>query len=687
MRNVQSYLALLCVALVISPGTFAQQAPAAASAQNPSVAVPQRAPGIAVPGLTGPAQDPQIPGMSPPSVPTGRSAYFTNYINRYRNPVFAPVNLANSPRLDQLLRSGKLYLSLQDAIALALENSLDVEVARYGPGIAQSNVLRAEAGGLLRGLSQNVSNGPTSAVNLSTGNAGGAAGGSQNLAQASNGGTSSGTIITSTGVAIPQFDPLFFAQYGIGHSTNIQSNSFTTGISSVVVQSNRYNVGFQQAWAPGTTLTANFNNLTVNSNAPRNEINPLINSSVNIQLSQRLLQGFGSAINTRNIRIARNSLKVQDLVFQEQVIQTVYAVINLYSDLVSFNEDVRVKKQALAYAEKLYNDNRKQVEIGTLAPIEIVRAEAEVANNQQQLTASETSLLQQETIIKNYLSKNGIASPSLADARIVPTDNLQLPPAQEKILPVQDYVQMALDRRPELRQTDMNIVNSKLSLEGSKSQLRPSLDLQLSATNNGLAGTPNGLPAVLPDSSTAVLPATRIANPALVGGYGSVLGQLFRRNYPDYSVGFQLNVPLRNRAAQADVINDTLSLRQQELQRVKNINQIRVDVQNAVIGLQQARARYEAAVKTRILGEQTLDAEQKKYALGSSTVFQVVQAQRDLANYQGAEVSAISQYNRARNQLEYATGQVLEVNRVDIDEAKVGRVSRPPNALPEVGQK
>jgi outer membrane protein TolC len=402
---------------------------------------------------------------------------------------------------------------------------------------------------------------------------------------------------------------------------------------------------------------------------------------MNLQISQQILRGFGMALNSRFIRIANNDVKISDLVFKQQIIASVATVVNLYSDLVSFNEDVKVRRQALQLAEKLYNDNRKQVEIGTLAPIEIVRAEAEVARSQQELTQAETQVLQQETILKNYLSRTGVASPSLADARIVPTDTLSIPDV-EAIEPVQDLVARAIENRPELQQTALAIDNARISLQGSKSQLLPSLNLVASAQNSGLAGQGNEL--YRPSSPTAPLNPLANIEPRLVGGLGGVWSQILGRSFPDYAFGFQLSVPLRNRAAQADVTRDQLTLRQSELRQRQELNQIRVDVQNAVIGLQQSRARYQAAQKSRVLQEQTLDAEQKKYALGASTIFFVIQAQRDLAQAQAVEVAALSTYNRARVALDRATGQILDRFDVNVEEAMRGKVDRAPAVLPIV---
>jgi outer membrane protein TolC len=593
---------------------------------------------------------------------------FRNFRSNYQTRYVPPPNLANTGRLDSLLRGGKIYLSLQDTIALALENNLDIEVARYGPEVAQVDLMRARAGGLLRGIPTAISAGPASVQSQVTGGATGGAGGNTG---GGGGATSNagGTIITQTGVAVPILDPNFFATYNLGHRSSPQSNSVTIGTNSLVFDNFGSSLGYQQAFLTGTQVTSAFNYSGFKSNNRLSDLNPSSTGSLSLQIVQPLLRGFGLAVNNRNIRIARNDMRVSDLVFEQQVITTVSAVVNLYWDLVSFNEDVKVRRQALALSEKLYSDNKKQVEIGTLAPIEIVRAEAEIASRQQDLTVSETSVLQQETIIKNALSRTGTSSPSVAEARIVPTDALRLS-AEEPVQPIQDLVELAMTSRAELKQTEINIENTKIGMAGNKSQLRPQLDVTANFQNNALVGQAN------------YLRAAAIADPYFVGGFGNALAQIFRRNYPDYGVGFQLSVPLRNRSAQADYIRESLQLRQSEIRQRQQLNQIRVDVQNAQIGLTQARARYLAAQKNRTLQEQTLDAEQKKYALGASTIFFVIQAQRDLATAQAQEVSALASYSRSKVQMEFVTGQTLKANKVDIDEAKKGKVAHAPATIP-----
>jgi outer membrane protein len=615
-------------------------------------------------------------------VTTEQTHWYSPLIRPYTPREVAPINLANSSRLEALIRAGNIYLSLQDAIALALENNLDIEIQRYGPRLAEANLLRAKAGGLLRGISQSTTSGPTSAVNLLNG-------GTQNFGSTSttsgtngtNGsGSSGGTIITSTGTQIPNLDPVFFTNYTWAHQTNLQASSFASGTPTQVFTNGNTQIGVQQGFLSGTTVTFGYQGQNIVSNNVRSEINPVRTGNMNLQVTQRLLQGFGFAVNNRNIRIAKNDIRLSELVFKQQVINIVSSVLNLYSDLVSFNENVKVNQQALALNQKLYNDNKKQVEIGTLAPIEIVRAEAEVASSQNLLTQAQTQVLQQETILKNALSRTGVMSPTVSEARIIPTDHLSIPDV-EPIQPIQDLVSMAIAKRPEIAQTEVNIENTKIQLQGSKSQLLPSLDLVGTLQNNGIAGQPNTVPA--PIDPTTGLPIVRVANPAFIGGVGSLFSQIFSRSYPNYSLGFQLNIPLRNRAAQADLLNDELSLRQGELNQRKQINQVRVDVQNAVIGLQQSRAQHQSAQKARILQEQTLDAEQKKFALGASTIFFVIQAQRDLTRAQADEVAALTSYNHALVQLNSATGQTLEKFNVVLEEAMAGRVAKAPSTIPD----
>jgi outer membrane protein TolC len=602
-----------------------------------------------------------------------QSPRFGGFFERYQGRAVAPINMSNSGRLDQLVRAGKLYLSLQDAIAAALENNIDIEIQRYGFPLAETDVLRAKAGQLLRGVSTNVTAGSAGATG--TGVTGTQSGNAQT------GGTQNNAVVNAnTGSPIYSLDPALVGTMSWGHFSIPQSTTFLTGSNTLIQRSKQYNFGVQQGFLTGTMGQLNFNNSIVDQNNLRNDFNPVTSSNMELYVQQHLLQGFGIAVNNRNIRIAKNNVQVADLVFKQQVINTVTNVVGLYWDLVAFNEDVRVKKEALTLAQKLYEDNKKQVEIGTLAPIEIVRAEAEVASREQDLTVSQTRVLQQETILKNAISRNGVASPTIAEVNIVPTDKIEMPQV-EKIEPIQDLVAKAINTRPELAQTEIQLDNSRIALKGTKNALLPTVDAFVDLRNRAQAGSVNTLPLV--DASGNLVPRNPNAvNPFFLGGYGTVLGQLFGRNFPDYSAGLQLTIPLRNRAAQADYATAQLQLRQAELQYQRQVNNVRVDVQNALIALQQARAQYTAAEKTRVLQEQTLDAEQKKYALGASTVFLVIQAQRDLATAEGNRVQALDAYARARTQLDLALGNVLDAYGIRLEEAQKGSVSRPPSPIP-----
>ncbi|MFL6451028.1 MAG: TolC family protein [Bryobacteraceae bacterium] len=597
--------------------------------------------------------------------PQGGLGWLTRPYQRRQIPA---INLANTDRLQQLVRGGNLYLSGQDVIALALENNLDIEIQRYGPLLYREVTKRAEGGGLLRTVGLGVAQGPTS-VSL-TGVTVNATGGAGSTAAV----TSQGGILTQLGFTAPNLDPAITFNSNFAHTTSPQSNTVLTGTTALINDSRAFSAAYSQNFNFGMSAALTYSSTRNKFNSNVYTLNPYTLGNLDLQISQNLLQGFGRAVNTKNIRVAKNNEKISDLQFKQQVITTVSAVLNLYWDLVSFNEDLKARRNELATAQSLFEDNKKQVQIGTLAPIEVTRAESQVYASQQDLLVSQTNLLQQETVLKNALSRNGVASPELADVHVIPLDTFKVP-GQDQTKPLEELVSEALAKRVEISQNKINIESSKMSLVGVKTSLKPTLQAFVDVNNNGLAGSPNFL-----------VPGA-VADPFLVGGYGTVLGQIARRNYPSYSAGFSLNVPLRNRAAQSDYTTTVLELRQSELALQKAVNQVRVDVQNAVIGLQQARARYDAAVKARILQQQTLEADQKKYTLGASTVFQVVQDQQTLATAASNETQALANFSHAQIAFDEAIGTTLDVNHISIDEALSGHVDRPsvlPAKLPEL---
>lgn len=579
-----------------------------------------------------------------------------------------PINLANSSRIGSLIRAGNLYLSAADVVALAIENNIDVEVQRYGPLLAREVLKRAQAGGVLRGVGVGVAAGPQS-VSLQgvSVNAGGTAGGSVGV-------SSGGGILTQLGPGIASLDPSFSTFVNFAHSSYPQSNTVLTGINSLVLDTQSFQAQYAQNWDFGLSATMSYYSTRTKLNSLFNTLNPYTNGALDLQLTQNLLQGFGSAVNGRNIRVQKNNLKVTDLQFKQQVITTVSAVLNLYWDLVSFHQDVKARERAVETAQRLLDDNKRQVEIGTLAEIEVTRAMSQLYASKQDLVIARTNLLQQETILKNALSRAGIATSELADTHIVPLDTINIP-EKDDVGSVDQLVTEALEKRPEIEQSSLNLQSNQMNLVGIKNSLRPTLQAFAELTNNGLTG----------DATAAALAAGG-AGP-LAGGYGNLLGQIFRRNYPNYSAGFSLNIPLRNRAAQSDYATSLIEIRQNELTLQKTKNQIRVDVQNAVIGIQQARARHEAAVKARALAEETLAADQKKFELGAATAFQVIQDQRDLANAQSSEVQSMANFTHARISLDQSLGRTLEVNGVSVEQALKGQAGvAASKTAPEVKQ-
>jgi outer membrane protein len=584
----------------------------------------------------------------------------------YRARPVPPINLSNSARIDSLLHAGNLYLSASDVVALSLENNIDIEVQRYGPLLAREVLRRAQGGGLLRGVGLGVAAGASS-VSLAgvTVNTNGAP-----SSAAGNGVSSGGGIITQLGPSIPSFDPTISAFANFQHITVPQSNTILTGTTALVEGLRTYQASYSQTWAFGLTAQATYLNTHTSVNSPFFSLNPFESGDIDLQLTQNLLNGFGSAVNGRNIRVQKNNLKVTDLQFKQQVITTVTAALNLYWDLVGFDEDVKAREQEVSTAQQLFDNNKQQVQIGTLAEIEVTRAQSQLFAARQDLVVSQTNLLQQETILKNALSRAGIATSDLADIHIVPLDNIVIPDKDEVGIPA-ELVANALRNRVEIEQANINLESNKLNLVGIRNGLKPSLQAFAELTNNGLSGQLTAVGALQPGV------------PYLAGGYGNFLGEIFRRNFPNYSAGIALNIPLRNRAAQSDYVTSELEIRQNELNLQKQMNQVRVDVQNAVIGLQQARARFDAAVQSRILAQQTFDGDRKKYELGASTSYQVVQDQRDLATAQSSEAQAMANYSHARIAYDQALGRTLEVNHISLDEAISGRVQAAPSPIPE----
>jgi outer membrane protein TolC len=407
---------------------------------------------------------------------------------------------------------------------------------------------------------------------------------------------------------------------------------------------------------------------------------------MSISISQNLLRGFRPSVNNRVIRVAKNQLKISDLTFKQQVMTTVNNVVSLYWDLVLFNDNLRIRQQALELNTKLYEDNRRRAELGAIAPIDIVQAEAEMKGAQQDVKTSESQLLQQEMILKGVLTRSGIDNLAIATARIVPTDHFDMP-AQERIQPVQDLISEAISNRPDIEQSAIGLEDTRISMLGTKDALLPSLSVSVGASNTGQAGQINNIPSVQTTATGSLISVPHDpskVNQFFLGGYGTVLDQVFSRKFPSYNASFSLSVPIRNRSAQADLIGQQLQYRQAEIQNRQLLNTVKINVINNHTALTLARAAWENAVEARRLQEQTQTGTRRKYELGTATILDVVITQQTTVARELSEASVLNQYIHAKLSLQNVLGRLLDDYNVSIDNAKKGTVGREPDPIPAI---
>jgi outer membrane protein len=613
--------------------------------------------------------------------------FFAGITRDYRTRRVAEVSFADSPRVEALIRAGVIYLSLRDAIALALENNLDIETIRYDPKLARADLLRSSAGQLLRNVSSNISSGPTSAsLSVLSGASAVNAGTGATTTSSGTGGVLSGLSVQLAGSAIPNLDPTLFVQYQAAHSTVIETSTVFTGTSALVTSQQNLVYGVQQGYWTGTQVTAYMSSVFgFKENATTALFNPIDSGSLNLNFTQNLLNGFGLAVNKRAYHKAINNLRVNDLTFKQQVIATVANVANLYWDLVSFNEALKVDQETLRLDTQLYEDNQRRAALGAIAPIDTIQAEADMKAEQQSVIAQQSQVLQQEMILKSVLTRSGLDNPIIVAARIVPTDHIDVP-AQEPIIPLQELIEAAMRNRPELEQNQLSLENTRLDMLGTKNNLLPTLSAFANFSNSGQAGALTTVPQPYYSSTGQLLGYKQLGpgdvNAFLLGGYGTVLSQIFSRNFPNYSAGITLQVPIRNRAAQADMITTELNYRQQQIQEKQSRNGIKLNVINAATALQNARAAYDSAVIAANLQDQTLAGTRRKYDLGTAAILDVVIAQRDSTTRHLSEVDALDQYQRARTNLQQMMGTILTTYDVDLEEARTGQVKRAPDAIP-----
>jgi outer membrane protein len=589
-----------------------------------------------------------------------------------------PVDVSNAPRVDRLLRDGKLYLSLNDAVAIALLDNLDIGIQRFNLSIADTDLLRTSSGavalGVNAGLVQGTPGGATGSTSAggtgssSTGATGGGVGGTT----IGTGGAGSGAagLVTSTqgeGPPLDSYDPVITGTLAFERTSIPESNIIVTGTNELSQNLTTGNFLYTQGFPTGTLMTVGFNNNRNSSSALFNTLNPNLNTSFRFQLRQHLLQGFGFDPNLRYIRIARNNKLTTEMTFRNQVITTVSQIENIYWDLVNAYENVTVQQRALDLADKTLSDNQKQVAAGTLAPLTAVQSQSAVATAKQNLIAAQVSLQLQQLLMKNAITRN-MADPVLAVAPVIPTDTLNTTEPYQ-VAPVDDLISEALKNRPEIATTRLALTNNEVTRKSIRNQLLPALDLYAFYGASALAGPPNPL----------CTDPVRCAPPGFPGGYGGAFGNLFNSSAPDKGVGVNLSIPLRNRQVQADQLRNDLEYRQAQMSLQQTENTIMLQVRQAQFALEQNYAGLQAAIAARDYAAEALDAEQKKLRMGASTSTLVLQASNNLTVAESTVLTAATNYEKSKVQLDLSTAATLTRLGIDLNDAEAAKVTHEPN--------
>jgi outer membrane protein len=579
--------------------------------------------------------------------------------------------LGNTPRLDSLLRDGKIYLSLSDAVMLALENNFDIAIARINLDIADTDILRASAGAGLRGVSTGLVTdtlGGSGATVTGGGGPGGTSGG------AGGGGTGANGLVLSTNGGGPQpenLDPTLTGNLEYEATTTPSTSAFT-GSTPVKATTASFNFGYTQGFLTGTQLGVTFNNNRQTNSNPFNTYSPLENTSFRATATQHLLQGFGWGINGRFIVQAKNDRRITDSAFRQQLLYTVNQVENIYWGLVSAYEDEQAKERALAQSTQLTQDNRRQLQIGTLAPLDVVNSDSAVASDRQALVASQSNLEYQQLIMKQAIARN-LEDPALADAPVVPTDRIGLGRLPEEDMKTEDLVQQAYVNNPQIEQATLNMKNNEITIKAEKNGLLPTVDAYAFYGASAVSGSQN--PAL---DCKALSGFGGAACPFPTVGYGTAFSHLFNDSSPDKGVGVNITIPLRNRVAQADQARSQMEYRQVQMRLQQLYTQIRIQVINAQYALTNDRAQVSAAQAGREYAAQSLDAEQKKFKLGASTSALVLQQQRNMANSENTLISATAAYAKDRAALLQLLSKTLDRYAISITDAASGSLSTAP---------
>jgi outer membrane protein TolC len=573
-----------------------------------------------------------------------------------------PANLTNSVRLEQCIHDGKLYLSLDDAIDLALENNLDIAVSRYNLPIANMDVLRTAAGLFVLGvpgISSGTLGGASASSAASSVSVSGAAGGSGGLVQSTSG----------LGIQVPSFDPWLYAKASTEHLTAPQSSTFTTATSSLKENTIIANAEYYQSFPTGTYVEFDLNNQRQTINSPYQNLNPTLSSNYRFVIQQQLLQGFGFSSNLRWLRLAKNNRKLTEIAFRQQIDFTITQIENIYWDLANAYQDERVKERSLAFAEKSLDDEQKQLQLKAVPAMDVMKAETEVATRQQDLTISKTSLQLQESLMKAALTKQ--LDQTLEEMPVIPTVELEAF-QPEQLPPVEQLIDQAMKNRPDVTILQLTQDSAEISRKSIRNAMLPQVILSGYYSGSGLGGAPNPFysPTLGPNPVTSAT------------SYAGTLQKAFNNSSPDYLAEVQVNIPLRNRQWRADQFRSELELRRAELSVVQQKTNLRIEVRNAAYALEQGQARVEAARKARDLAQKTFDIKRQEQQLGAGSNFETLTAEHDLAIASSTLAAAETEYEKSRVALYSQTGQTLQRLGISLDDARSGVVNKPASPVP-----
>jgi len=603
--------------------------------------------------------------------------YWPNPIAPYSPTTVEPPNFANSLQLDNLVKNGKIYLSLGDAVLLALQNNYDIAIQRLNLDLADIDLMRARSGALINGISTSLQTSTQGGTTASVSSVGGGPGGASAVSSVAGTGVGGLALTTSGAGPTPEnLDPSVTGTIELNRQTQPeQSPIFSGGLPAITQNTDTYNFTYNQGFVTGTAMQVAFDNTRITTDNLFSFYSPALQSTFNFSLTQHLLQGFGWGVNGRFIVQAKNDRRIADSIFRQQLLYTINQVENIYWGLVSAYEDVQSKQRALDQSTALEQDDEKQLQVGSMAPLDVVNAKSEMSSDQQALVSSQNTLEYQQLVMKQAIARN-LDDPTLANAPIIPTDRVSLAEMPEEHMTSEQLVREAEANSPAVEQDLLTLKNDQIALRGAKNALLPTLDAQAfyGATALGGAVSPNCPRALgsfgLPPTDCALLGST---------GYSSVFSNLFNSSGPNKGVEFNLQIPIRNRAAQATEAQSQIEYRQEQMRLQQLYIQIRMNVISEQYALTNDRAAVQAAIANQNYNQQSLDAEVKKLHLGASTTANVLQQQRTLAAADAQLIAARARLAYDRSALEQTLASTLDRYGISIVDAATGQVHAAPS--------